>query len=174
MTGCSQLNANSGDEVNASGRKQLSSRHGRWDRSTKWSHFRSRRRQRERWLGGVRRDRRIRLRRSTRGEARSTTGSRIWRAAARRGRAGQAFKLDGLGVADETTADSPAADRRGPQQDGQAGKSKLPARSCLRILVQSLRANASPLFKEPATCIAPPPGSAAQGWAGHPGHSRPM
>jgi hypothetical protein len=40
-------------------------------------------------------------------------------------------------------------DRHAPQQDGQTGKSKLLARGCLRILVQSLRANASPLIKEP-------------------------
>src|SRR5271157_2806730 len=42
-----------------------------------------------------------------------------------------------------------------PQQDGQAGKSRLLARSRLRILVQSLRTKAE----------------RAQGWAGHPGHS---
>ena len=66
-----------------------------------------------------------------------------------RGRASQAFVLRESGVADGTTADSLVVDRHAPQQDGQAGKSKLLARSCLRILVQSLRANASPLIKEP-------------------------
>ena len=67
------------------------------------------------------------------------------------GRAGQAFVLRESGVADGTTADSLVVDRHAPQQDGQTGKSKLLARSCLRILVQSLRANASPLIKEPTT-----------------------
>ncbi len=52
-------------------------------------------------------------------------------------------------VADGTTADSLVVDRHAPQQVGQTGKSKLLATSCLRILVQSLRANASPLIKEP-------------------------
>jgi hypothetical protein len=53
------------------------------------------------------------------------------------------------GVADGTTADSLVMDRQAPQQDGQTGKLQLLARSCLQILVQSLRANASPLIKEP-------------------------
>src|SRR5271165_586860 len=70
----------------------------------------------------------------------------MWRTAAWRGRAGQAFMLREPGVADGITADSLVVDRRSPQQDGQTGKSKLLARSCLRILVQSLRANASPLI----------------------------
>ena len=65
------------------------------------------------------------------------------------GRAGQAFVLRESGVADGTTADSLVVDRHAPQQDGQTGKSKLLARSCLRILVRGLRANASPLIKEP-------------------------
>jgi hypothetical protein len=52
------------------------------------------------------------------------------------GRAGQAFVLRESGVADATTADSLVVDRHAPQQDGQTGKSKLLARSCLRILVQ--------------------------------------
>ena len=69
-------------------------------------------------------------------------------AAAGRGRAGQAFERGEPGRVDGTTADSLAADRHAPQQDGQPGKSKLLARSCLRILVQSLRANASPPGRE--------------------------
>ena len=81
--------------------------------------------------------------------ARSGTGPKMWRAAAWRGRADQAFVLREPGVADGTIADSLAADQHAPQQDGQAGKAKLLARSCLRILVQSLRANASPRIKEP-------------------------
>jgi hypothetical protein len=83
------------------------------------------------------------------GNARSSAGPKMWRAATWRGRACQAFVLREPGVADGTTADSLVVDRHAPQQDGQTGKSKLLAKSCLRILVQSLRANASPLIKEP-------------------------
>ncbi len=61
----------------------------------------------------------------------------------------QASVVRECGVADGTTADSLLVDRHAPQQDGQTGKSKLLARSCLRILVQSVQANASPLIKEP-------------------------
>ena len=71
------------------------------------------------------------------------------RGQAGRGRAGQAFALGEPGVADGTTANSLVVDRHAPQPDGQTGKSKLLARSCLRIPVQSLRANASPRIKEP-------------------------
>jgi hypothetical protein len=78
----------------------------------------------------------------------------MWRAAAWRGRAGQAFVLSEPGVADGTIADSLAADQHAPQQDGQAGKSKLLARSGLRILVQSLRANASTRIKQPTAGTA--------------------
>ena len=52
-------------------------------------------------------------------------------------------------MADGTNADSLVVDRHAPQQDGQTGKSKLLAWSCLWILVQNRRANASPLIKEP-------------------------
>jgi hypothetical protein len=58
----------------------------RWDRSRKWSQFRSSGRQRGWWLDRVRRDRRVRPRRSARCE--------------KRGRGHRQF---------------PAADRRGPQ-----------------------------------------------------------
>ena len=52
-------------------------------------------------------------------------------------------------MADGTTADSLVVDRHARNRMAQTGKSKLLAWSCLRILVQSLRANASPLIKEP-------------------------
>ena len=65
-----------------------------------------------------------------------------------RGRAGQAFALRVSGVADATAADSLVVDRHAPEQDGQTAKSKLLATNCLRILVQSLQANGSPLIKE--------------------------
>ena len=70
------------------------------------------------------------------------------RGEARRGRAGQAFELGEPGVADGTTANSLAADCRGPRQDDQAVKTKPLTRSRLRILDQGLGPT-SPLFKEP-------------------------
>ena len=70
------------------------------------------------------------------------------RAVSWRGRAGLVFERGEPGRMDGTTADALAADRHAPQQDGQAGKAKLLARSCLRILVQSLRAHASPPGRE--------------------------
>jgi hypothetical protein len=39
----------------------------------------------------------------------------MWHDEARRGRAGQAFKLDESGMVDETTANSLAASHRGPR-----------------------------------------------------------
>ena len=51
---------------------------------------------------------------------------------------------------DWTTANSVTASHRGPRQDGQVAKTKFLARNCLRILDQSLPANASPLTNEPA------------------------
>ena len=50
----------------------------------------------------------------------------------------QAFEFGEPGVVDGTTADSLAADRRGPRQDDQAVKTKLLTGSCLRILDQGL------------------------------------
>ena len=80
----------------------------------------------------------------------------MWRDEARRGRAGQAFKLGEPGVVDGTTANSLAASYRGPRQDGQVAKTKFLARNCLRILDQGLgptRARSRtnrPLEKSPA------------------------
>jgi hypothetical protein len=67
-----------------------------------------------------------------------------------RGRAGQVFELDELGVRDGATANSLAADRRGPPQDDQAVKANPGTPGCLRILDQSLEADAPglPGFKE--------------------------
>jgi hypothetical protein len=45
-------------------------------------------------------------------------------------------------------ADSPAADPHAPQQDGRVSRSMLLAKGCLRVLVQSLQAKASPRFYE--------------------------
>jgi hypothetical protein len=78
------------------------------------------------------------------------------------------------GVVDGATANSLAADRRGPLQDDQAVKTKLLIGSCSRILDQGLgptRARASrnrPL--EPLRTLA----GLIQGWAGHPCHTRRM
>ena len=99
----------------------------------------------------------------------------MWRDEAWRGRAGQAFELGEPGVVDGTTANSLAASYRGPRQDDQVAKTKLLARNCLRILDQGLgptRARSRtnrPLEKKPGTMAG-----LAQGWAGHPCHSRQM
>ena len=109
----------------------------------------------------------------TRRSARSEVGGEMWRDEAWRGRAGQAFKLGEPGVVDGTTANSLAASYRGPRQDGQVAKTKFLARNCLRILDQGLgptRARSRtnrPLEKKPGTMAG-----LAQGWAGHPFHSR--
>ena len=86
--------------------------------------------------------------------ARSEDRIEMWRDRAWCGRAGQAFRVDEPGVLAGTTANSLVADHRGPQQDGRAGKAKLPAENCLRIPNQSLGPNASPLTKEPAAYTA--------------------
>jgi hypothetical protein len=105
--------------------------------------------------------------------ARSEVGGKIWHDEAWRGRAGQAFELGEPGVVDGTTAYSLAASDRGPRQDGQVAKTKFLARNCLRILDQGLgptrahlRTNRQ-LEKKPGTLAG-----LAQGWAGHPLHSR--
>ena len=98
----------------------------------------------------------------------------MWRDEAWRGRAGQAFELGEPGVVDGTTANSLAASYRGPRQDGQVAKTKLLARSCLRIWTRAWGQ------REPAderTGRLKKPGTMAglaQGWAGHPFHSRQM
>jgi len=62
----------------------------------------------------------------------------MWHDEARRGRAGQAFKLGEPGVMNGTTANSLATSYRGPRQDGQVAKTNPGAPGCLRILDQSL------------------------------------
>ena len=96
------------------------------------------------------------------------------RGTAWRGRAGQAFEIGEPGVAEGTTADSLAADRRGPLQDDQAVKSKLPSGNCSRILDQGLgptraRSSRNRPLEPPCTRVR-----RAQGWAGHPCHTRRM
>jgi hypothetical protein len=98
----------------------------------------------------------------------------MWRGQAWRGRAGQAFAFGELGVPAGTTANSLVADRRGPRQDGQLVKTKVPAGNCLRILNQSLgptraRYSKNRPLAQPRTMAA-----VAQGWAGHPSRSRRM
>ena len=98
----------------------------------------------------------------------------MWRGEAWRGRAGQAFELGEPGRGGRGHRQFLAADRRGPRQDDQAVKTKLLTGSCLRILDQGLgptRARSSrnrPL--EPLCTMA----RLAQGWAGHPCHTRRM
>jgi len=98
----------------------------------------------------------------------------MWRGEAWRGRASQAFELGEPGHGGRGHRQFLAADHRGPPQDDQAVKTKLLARSCLRILDQGrgpTRARCSrnrPL--EPLCTRA----RLAQGWAGHPCHTRRM
>ena len=121
------------------------------------------------------RDPRVGPRRSARfKDARSEVGLRMWRNEVRRGRAGQAFEFGEPGRGGRDHRRFLAADRRGPRQDDQAVKTKLLTGSCLRILDQGLgptRARSSrnrPL--EPLCTRA----RLAQGWAGHPCHTRRM
>ena len=81
--------------------------------------------------------------------ARSELGPKMWRDEARRGRAGQAFKLGEPGVVDGTTANSLAASYRGPRQDGQVGRRIRRGRT-LANPGPGPEANASPLTNEPA------------------------
>jgi hypothetical protein len=62
----------------------------------------------------------------------------MWRGEPWRGRDDQAFELGESGVVAGATANSLAADRHGPRQDGQIAETKLPAGNCSRILDQSL------------------------------------
>ena len=62
----------------------------------------------------------------------------IWRGKAWNGRASQAFALVESGVVDRATANSSPRTATGHKQDDQTAKSKPPARSCSRILDQSL------------------------------------
>ena len=95
---------------------------------------------------------------------------------AKRGADGPARRSSSVsrGVMDRGHRQFLAADRRGPRQDDQAVKTKPLTGSCLRILDQGLgptRARSSrnrPL--EPLRTMA----RLAQGWAGHPCHTRRM
>ena len=124
-------------------------------------------------VGGYRAMRSCALqRRSARDKMRaSAVGIMMWHAAVWRGRAGQVLEIGEFGVADGATATALAADHRGPQQDGkvEAPHAELPADSG-----PGPGAIASLLFEEPAACTAPHMARLAQGWAGHPGRTRPM
>ncbi len=74
----------------------------------------------------------------------------MWRGAAWRGRARQAFEFGEPGVVDKATANSLAADRRGPPEDDQAVKAKLLTGELLADPGSGPGANASPLFEGPA------------------------
>ena len=63
---------------------------------------------------------------------------------------GQAFALGELSVADGTTANSLAADHRGPRQDDQAAETKLLAGSCSRTLDQGLGPTRARCVEKPA------------------------
>jgi hypothetical protein len=74
----------------------------------------------------------------TRCTARSDSVPTFWRGQAWYERPGQAFELGEPDLMHGTTAISLGADRRGPRQDDQIVKTKLLARSCLRMLDQGL------------------------------------
>ena len=98
----------------------------------------------------------------------------MWRDEAWRGRAGQAFKLGEPGVVDGTTANSLATSYRGPRQDGQVAKTNsaqgTACGSWTRAWGTRARSRTNrPLEKKPGTMAG-----LAQGWAGHPFHSRQM
>ena len=106
--------------------------------------------------------------------ARSRIEPGIWRGKAWHGRAGQAFELGEPGVVDRATANSSPRTATGHKQDDQAAKTKPPAGSCSRILDQSLgptraRSSRNRPLERPSTMAG-----LAQGWAGHPCHSRQM
>jgi hypothetical protein len=75
-------------------------------------------------------------------------------------------------VTGKTTANPLAADRRGPRQDDQAGKTKLPARSCSRSLDQGLGSTRARCSRDRPLERPSTKAGLAQGWAGLPGHSR--
>jgi hypothetical protein len=99
-----------------------------WDRSGVQSHFRSGRQSHLHRASEVRRAQRVQPNRSARLQsARSHVKPRICRNGVRRGRAGQAFELGEPVRDDRVTANSLAANRRGPPEDNQAVKTKLPS-----------------------------------------------
>jgi hypothetical protein len=83
-------------------------------------------------------------------KARSQIEPGIWRGKAWNGRAGQAFALVEFGVVVTATANSLLRTTADHKQGDQVARTKPPTGSWSRILDQSLPANASPLFKEPA------------------------
>jgi hypothetical protein len=106
--------------------------------------------------------------------ARSDVGLGMWRNKVWRGRAGQTFELGEPRRGGRDHRRFLAADRRGPRQDDQAVKTKLLTGSCLRILDQSLgptraRSSRNRPLEPPCTRAR-----LAQGWAGHPCHTRRM
>ena len=93
---------------------------------------------------------------SARGELRGVIACPgLWHAADWRGRAGQALEASESGMTHGTTADSLAADRRGPQKDSQVIKTKSASADCLWILVQCLGPTRARNFKESAAGTAP-------------------
>ena len=87
---------------------------------------------------GMTQSARTRVSLGTSRKARSQIEPGIWRGKAWNGRAGQAFALVELGVADRATANSSPRTATGHKQDDQTAKTKPPAGSCSRILDQSL------------------------------------
>jgi len=146
-----------------------------WDRSQEWSQFRSTRRQRGWWLGRVRRAPRVLRRSSARGEVRGV------RSAARCGvtrrsadgparRSSSVSRRGGRDHRQFARCELPDAATGWPGRQDEAPREELlagpgPGPGATRAHLRTNR----PLEKKPGTMAG-----LAQGWAGHPFHSRQM
>ena len=81
--------------------------------------------------------------------ARSEVERRMWRDRVSRGRAGQAFELGEPGVTDGTTADSLAADRRGPPRMTRPPRRSSSQEAACGFWIRAW-GQREPLLKEPA------------------------
>jgi hypothetical protein len=137
-----------------------------WDRSPRWSQFRSTGRQRGGWLHGVRRDWRVRQRRSARCEQRGVKSNQEF-GVAKLGTDGLARRSRWLSPAWWTGP--PPIPRRGPPRATNRmtrPPSRSPRRELLADSGSEPGANAGPLFKEPAARMTQHEGwvSSRVGW----------
>jgi hypothetical protein len=98
----------------------------------------------------------------------------MWRGATWRGRTRQAFGFIEPGVMDKATANSLAADRRGPPQDDQAVKAKLRTGAARGFWIRAWGQREPALRGTGRLRRSAQEVRRAQGWAGLPGHTRPM
>ena len=148
----------------------------KWDRSAKWSQFRSLRRQRRRWLDRVGRDRRAHQRRSARGEMRGVAPDPRWGV--------PQFGADGLArrsclVSQAWTTEPPPI--HSPRTATRLNRMARPAsqRSSQGTACGFWSRASGPtrarIVEKPAACTTPRTiAGRTQGWAGRPGHSRRM